>query len=127
MTRRDHLNPACTVCCMAVLLLLGSTAVAQSARDMLEATGIQGGLVVHLGCGDGKLTAALRAGDKYLYRGRFEMSGAKRPFAPEKQGGSWTKENAPGIVHGLDTESQSVSWKPQRVTRSDNTNTQRTR
>jgi hypothetical protein len=28
------------------------------------ATGVQGGLVVHLGCGDGQLTAALRAADQ---------------------------------------------------------------
>ncbi|MHC4401191.1 MAG: outer membrane protein assembly factor BamB family protein, partial [Planctomycetota bacterium] len=39
------------------------------ASEILEATGAQGGLVVHLGCGDGKLTAALRAGDGYLVHG----------------------------------------------------------
>ena len=33
-----------------------------SARKILEAAGVQGGLIVHVGCGDGKLTAALRAG-----------------------------------------------------------------
>lgn len=31
------------------------------AREILRATGVQGGLVVHLGCGAGSLTAALRA------------------------------------------------------------------
>ena len=30
---------------------------------------MQGGIVVHLGCGDGKLTAALRAGDQYAVQG----------------------------------------------------------
>ena len=39
------------------------------AKQILEATGVQGGLIVHLGCGDGKLTAALRAGDSYLVHG----------------------------------------------------------
>ena len=39
------------------------------AEQILEASGIQGGLVVHLGCGDGKLTAALRAGDSFLVHG----------------------------------------------------------
>ncbi|MFQ5809319.1 MAG: PQQ-binding-like beta-propeller repeat protein, partial [Armatimonadota bacterium] len=39
------------------------------ARDILSATGVKGGLVVHLGCGDGKLTAALRANDRYLVHG----------------------------------------------------------
>ena len=41
----------------------------RSARQILNAAGIQGGLVVHIGCGDGKLTAALRAGDSYLVHG----------------------------------------------------------
>ena len=39
------------------------------ARQILDATGVQGGLIVHLGCGDGKLTAALRATDAYLVHG----------------------------------------------------------
>ncbi len=38
-------------------------------RTILEETGVQGGLVVHLGCGDGKLTAALRANDRLLVHG----------------------------------------------------------
>jgi len=39
------------------------------ARKILEATGVKGGLVVHLGCGEGKLTAALRASGSYLVHG----------------------------------------------------------
>ncbi|MBC8874554.1 MAG: PQQ-binding-like beta-propeller repeat protein [Planctomycetes bacterium] len=39
------------------------------AQEILERSGIKGGLVVHVGCGDGKLTAALRAGDSYLVHG----------------------------------------------------------
>jgi len=42
---------------------------AQQAHRILQQTGVQGGLVVHLGCGDGRLTAALRAGDSYLVQG----------------------------------------------------------
>jgi outer membrane protein assembly factor BamB len=41
----------------------------RQARQILKATGIQGGLVVHIGCGDGKLTAAFGAGDSYLVHG----------------------------------------------------------
>jgi len=41
----------------------------EQARQILAETGIQGGLIVHLGCGDGKLTSALRAGDGYLVQG----------------------------------------------------------
>jgi len=33
------------------------------AGEILEASGITGGLVVHLGCADGRLTEALRVSD----------------------------------------------------------------
>ena len=42
---------------------------AQEAQQVLSATGVKGGLVVHLGSGDGRLTAALRASDAYLVHG----------------------------------------------------------
>jgi outer membrane protein assembly factor BamB len=40
-----------------------------SADAIYEATGVQGGLVVHLGCGNGELTAALRANPRFLVHG----------------------------------------------------------
>jgi len=40
-----------------------------SAEDILSASGIQGGLIVQLGCGDGKLTAALRGGEAMIVQG----------------------------------------------------------
>ncbi|MHC4172542.1 MAG: outer membrane protein assembly factor BamB family protein [Planctomycetota bacterium] len=40
-----------------------------AAKEILDAAGVKGGLIVHVGCGDGKLTAALRAGDSYLVHG----------------------------------------------------------
>ena len=36
----------------------------ESAEHILKTTGITGGLIVHLGCGDGQLTASLRANDE---------------------------------------------------------------
>jgi outer membrane protein assembly factor BamB len=39
------------------------------ARKILEQTRVKGGLIVHVGCGDGKLTAALHANDSYLVQG----------------------------------------------------------
>jgi len=54
---------------VSLALFLAATAHAQSARDVLKASGVKGGLVVHLGCGDGKFTAALRANDSYLVHG----------------------------------------------------------
>lgn len=41
----------------------------REAMQILESTGVKGGLIVHVGCGDGKLTAALRANDSYLVHG----------------------------------------------------------
>ena len=38
-------------------------------QEILQATGIKGGLIVHLGCGDGKLTAALRINDSHIVHG----------------------------------------------------------
>jgi len=58
---------------VATLLLvmspLWSRGDVPAAKHILDATGVKGGLVVHLGCGDGELTAALRAGDGYLVHG----------------------------------------------------------
>ena len=54
-------------------VLHAATALAGPADDqaaeILESTGVNGGLIVHVGCGDGRLTAALRASDAYLVEG----------------------------------------------------------
>lgn len=49
--------------------ICGPGARADEAADILEATGIRGGVIVHLGCKDGRLTAALRANDRYIVHG----------------------------------------------------------
>ena len=41
----------------------------QAAREILDRSGIQGGLIVHLGCGDGTLTAALGAVERNVVQG----------------------------------------------------------
>ncbi len=50
-------------------MLLATGARAQSAADIIEEMDFTGGLVVHLGCGDGKLTAALHVNDRCLVHG----------------------------------------------------------
>ena len=52
-----------------VLLVWSGVAGAESAAQILKTSGVRGGLVVHVGCGDGKLTAALWANDSYLVHG----------------------------------------------------------
>ncbi|MBL7133101.1 MAG: PQQ-binding-like beta-propeller repeat protein [Phycisphaerae bacterium] len=74
------------------LLIISCTsapAAAQSAKQILDATGVKGGLVVHVGCDDGKplgppggLTAALRANDSYLVHG-LDADGANVEKARE--------------------------------------------
>ena len=50
-------------------IVLAATAGRVTPQAIYEATGVRGGLVVHLGCGDGRLTAALRTNDRYLVHG----------------------------------------------------------
>lgn len=41
----------------------------ERASQILDGSGVKGGLVVHIGCGDGKLTAALCVDESYLVNG----------------------------------------------------------
>lgn len=50
-------------------LICGVTLGGVTGADILARTGVKGGLLVHLGCGDGRLTAALRANDSYTVHG----------------------------------------------------------
>ena len=43
--------------------------MALTASDIIKESGVQGGLVVHLGCGHGELTAGLRVNERYLVQG----------------------------------------------------------
>ncbi|MBI5395514.1 MAG: class I SAM-dependent methyltransferase, partial [Verrucomicrobia bacterium] len=52
-----------------IAFCFGTFAKGDTSREILDATGIQGGLIVHVGCGDGKLTAALRANDSFIVHG----------------------------------------------------------
>ncbi len=62
---------AIALICVANRAFSQETNVAEQglAQEILAASGIKGGVVVHLGCGDGKLTAALHANSSYLVHG----------------------------------------------------------
>ncbi|NQT37116.1 MAG: PQQ-binding-like beta-propeller repeat protein, partial [Planctomycetes bacterium] len=49
--------------------MYGQSTQRDLARDILQSSEVRGGLVVHLGCGDGTLTAALCANDRYVVHG----------------------------------------------------------
>jgi len=62
--------------CLVVLLTASWSSGAASgsppgelAHAILETTGVQGGMIVHLACGDGRLTAALHVDDRFLVQG----------------------------------------------------------
>ena len=42
---------------------------ASAAGDILKGAGVRGGLIVHVGCGDGKVTARLRPNDSFVVHG----------------------------------------------------------
>jgi len=50
-------------------LVESTSSPVQQAKQILDTTGIKGGLIVHIGAGVGKLTAALRASDSYTVHG----------------------------------------------------------
>jgi outer membrane protein assembly factor BamB len=55
------------------LVCCGAETTAADQRDLaarvLADSGVKGGLIVHVGCGDGRLTAALRINERYLVQG----------------------------------------------------------
>ncbi len=54
---------------MAALSIAADAGAQEAGAEILDAAGIRGGVVVHVGCGDGRLTAALRANDSFLVHG----------------------------------------------------------
>jgi outer membrane protein assembly factor BamB len=52
-----------------VMLMATGVVAGELDAHIVPATGVQGGLVVHLGCGDGTRTAALRVDDRYVVQG----------------------------------------------------------
>jgi outer membrane protein assembly factor BamB len=61
------LRQIAAIACLSVQVAAATEA--DTARQLLDASGVKGGLIVHLGCGDGKLTAALRASDSFIVHG----------------------------------------------------------
>ncbi len=58
-----------TLAWLLLLLLKTSPAVAGDIVDLVNSSGIQGGIIVHLGCGDGQQTVKLRVNDRFLVHG----------------------------------------------------------
>jgi outer membrane protein assembly factor BamB len=68
------LIPIVALCLFSVILNLSCSQSSPAypidqAKDVLAKAGVKGGLVIHLNCGNGVMTAALRASDSYLVQG----------------------------------------------------------
>ena len=63
------LTVLCAMVCLSAANLAQADGPEATARRILRATGVKGGVVVHLGCDDGRLTAVLHANDSYLVHG----------------------------------------------------------
>ncbi|MFW6164482.1 MAG: PQQ-binding-like beta-propeller repeat protein, partial [Planctomycetota bacterium] len=64
--------PALSIASLVLFALAASLAAApaeEEAKAILDAAGVTGGLIVHIGCGDGRLTAGLRANDGCVVHG----------------------------------------------------------
>jgi len=68
ITRQTLVTLWGVVACVATIAQPG-TDVANEAREILNAGNVKGGLVVHLGCADGEVTAALHAEGAFLVHG----------------------------------------------------------
>jgi len=64
-----RLHGSLIICLAAAICSLASGADALSPLIALKDSGVKGGLVVHLGCGDGKATATLRISNAYVVHG----------------------------------------------------------
>jgi outer membrane protein assembly factor BamB len=73
--RANLLNPlfviAAAFCLLVAMFTRGcsSGTPADQADSIISRSGVKGGLIVHLNCGDGVLTEALKASDSYLVQG----------------------------------------------------------
>ena len=66
---KSCLSGLLAICLLAGVVEATKNNAISRAKEILDTTGVKGGIVVHLGCGDGKLTAALRTNDRYTVHG----------------------------------------------------------
>jgi ubiquinone/menaquinone biosynthesis C-methylase UbiE len=75
---------------MVAVAARGAEEPSEAARRILQETGVQGGLVVHVGCGDGRLTTALRAGEGFLVHGLDrDVANVERARATIREAGAY--------------------------------------
>ncbi|MEF8788425.1 MAG: PQQ-binding-like beta-propeller repeat protein, partial [Planctomycetota bacterium] len=87
----------------AALPAEGGSGARSRAQKILQQAGARGGLVVHVGCSDGRLTAALRANDSYVVQGL------------DKDADDVQKTRELLAERGLYGEASAVQWRGQHL------------
>ncbi len=76
-------------------MMLANACLGETGAEILEAAGVTGGLVVHLGCGDGQLTAELGAPKTFIVQGLdADRSNVDKARATIRRAGSYGKTSA---------------------------------
>ena len=90
---------------VAVVAVLSATGVAQAAQtpeQLLTDSGVQGGLIVHVGCGDGSATASLALNDRCVVQGLdrspTNVAAARRRFVAKGLNGRVTVQEWTGAA-----------------------------
>ena len=71
------------VCSVCLGSLYGLCLATEPLQSVIQQAGIQGGIIVHIGCGDGKETIELHEADRFLVHG-LDTSAAKVAEARER-------------------------------------------
>jgi len=71
MKYRLRIEPALVafIACTLLLVTVRSQGKEQEAKHILHTSGVKGGLIVHIGCGEGQLTAALQVSESVVVQG----------------------------------------------------------
>ena len=124
MNKHTRLGRSALVALMFCLCVVGVCAAGGGSEDQTRAgeimsrAGVRGGLVVHVGCGDGRLTRALRLSDSYIVQGldcdREDVAKARRFIQSEDAYGpvSVRQWNGSDLPYADNTVNLVVSERP---------------
>ena len=103
-------TPACLPCIALLLTLPCWSALhgAEAPSDLVARSGVTGGLVVHVGCGGGELTAGLRINERYVVQG----------LSADPAGVAKAREHV--LKRGLSGPVTVIGWDGKRLPYADN-------
>ena len=106
MNMAKHYMPA-GISLLAVVPSLMAVEADNQAQRIVESTGVRGGLIVHVGCNQGQLMAALRRSDRYVVQGLGpdpeDIAAARQHVRTEKLSESVSVTHCPGVDSEFDS------------------------